>query len=505
MRVLLASPESDVWNSRKHIHMGLGYLAGSLLAHGYECEIWDASVESDIETLDEKLARDPFEIVCLSAPTPLIVQAWEAAATAKKHGALTILGGPHLTLMPHESIEKEQVDLVVRGEGEYTIIEIMRALEKEAEIRDWRLISASQSPISNLRSPTPRLFDPEAGWGRILGLSWRNQEGKIMHNLDRPLPDDIDAIPFPAFHLFKIDRYTNLNPLTDGLDMNARTFTIVTSRGCPYKCTYCSKPITGDTWRGRTVENVIAEWSWLVKDLGATEIGITDDIWNLDKNRAKELCRALIKANLNHVPWVTIHGMKVNNTDLELFQLMKQAGCRRVGFGVENGDDWMLRHVIKKGQTVDMVRQAFKWSKQAKLQTMGFFIFGMPGETEESMEKTIRLALELDPDLAHFMMAAPFPGTEMWETLKKHGDVFSDKMDWSQIAIQDDKAHFAFDGLNKETVERKWHEAHRRFYLRPKRIVRIAARKDTWQRFPYYLKTAANMLLGLGEREATAA
>ncbi|HXW01260.1 MAG TPA: radical SAM protein [Anaerolineae bacterium] len=507
MRVLLASPESEVWNSRKHIHMGLGYLAGSLLAHGYECEIWDSSVESDIESLDEKLARDPFDIVCLSAPTPLIVQAWEAAAIAKKHGALTILGGPHLTLMPHESIEKPEVDLVVRGEGEYTIIEIMRALEKELQIAGSKLqVAGNRSHISHLTSPIqPRLFDPEAGWGRILGLSWRNLDGKIMHNLDRPLPDDIDAIPFPAFQLFKIDRYTNLNPLTDGLDMNARAFTIVTSRGCPYKCTYCSKPITGDTWRGRTVENVIAEWSWLVNDLGATEIGITDDIWNLDKDRAKELCRALIKARLNHVPWVTIHGMKVNNTDAELFGLMKQAGCKRVGFGVENGDDWMLRHVIKKGQTVDMVRQAFKWSKEAKLQTMGFFIFGMPGETEESMEKTIRLALELDPDLAHFMMAAPFPGTEMWETLKKHGDVFSDQMDWSQIAIQDDQAHFAFGDLTKETVERKWHEAHRRFYLRPKRIARIAIRKDTWQRFPYYLKTAANMLLGLGEREAAAA
>ncbi len=507
MRVLLASPESEVWNSRKHVHMGLGYLAGSLLAHGYECEIWDASVESEFETLDEKLGRDPFDVVCLSAPTPLIVQAWEAAATAKRHGVITILGGPHLTLMPHESMEKAQVDLVVRGEGEYTIIEIMRALEKELSIVNSQL--SIQNPKSKIQNPKskiePCFFGPEAGWGRILGLSWRNKEGKILHNLDRPLPDDIDAIPFPAFQLFKIDRYTNLNPLTDGLDMHARAFTIVTSRGCPYKCTYCSKPITGDTWRGRSVDNVIAEWEWLVKDLGATEIGITDDIWNLDKNRAKELCRALIKANLNHVPWVTIHGMKVNNTDAELFKLMKQAGCKRVGFGVENGDDWMLRHVIKKGQTVDMVRQAFKWSKEAKLQTMGFFIFGMPGETEESMEKTIRLSLQLDPDLAHFMMAAPFPGTEMWETLKKHGDVFSDNMDWSQIAIQDDKAHFAFGGLDKETVERKWHEAHRRFYLRPKRIARIATRKDTWRRFPYYLKTAANMLLGLGEREATAA
>src|SRR5574342_104195 len=151
MRVLLASPESEVWNSRKHIHMGLGYLAGSLLAHGYECEIWDASVESEFESLDEKLARDPFDIVCISAPTPLIVQAWEAAATAKKYSAITILGGPHLTLMPHESMQKPQVDLVVRGEGEYTIIEIMRALEKEwSRVKGQGSIINSQ-PVNPLR------------------------------------------------------------------------------------------------------------------------------------------------------------------------------------------------------------------------------------------------------------------------------------------------------------------------------------------------------------------
>ncbi len=504
MRILLASPESGVWNSRKHIHMGLGYLAGSLLAHGYEVDIWDAAVEEDVEGFKQRLARDPYQVVGISAPTPLIVSAWEAAATAKNEGAITILGGPHLTLMPHESMQKPQVDLVVRGEAEQTIIEMIHTLERDPGTH--RL--SNQETVKPVRpwpdspSLTPRLFDPAAGWGNILGLSWRDLDGKIRHNPDRPLADDLDAIPFPAHHLFKIERYTNLNPLTDGLDPDARAYTIVTSRGCPYKCTYCSKPITGDTWRGRSVENVIAEWRWLVEDLGATEIGITDDIWNLDRQRAKDLCRALIDNHLNHVPWVTIHGMKVNNTDQELFDLMKGAGCKRVGFGVENGDDWMLRHVIKKGQTVDMVRQAFRWAKNAKLQTMGFFIFGMPGETEESMEKTIQLALELDPDLAHFLMAAPFPGTEMWEILEKHGQVFSHNMDWSQIAIQDDKAHFAIGDLDKETVERKWHEAHRRFYLRPKRIARIVVRGDTWRRFPYYLKTAGSMLLGLGEREA---
>jgi len=297
--------------------MGLGYLAGSLLAHGYEVDIWDAAVEEDIETLNQRLARDPYQVVGISAPTPLIVNAWEAATTAKGHGAITILGGPHLTLMPHESIQKPQVDLVVRGEAEQTIIEIMHALEREAGTQGIGDRESGNQASSLPDSPdlTPRLFDPDAGWGDILGLSWRDLGGKIHHNPDRPLPDDLDATPLPAHHLFKIERYTNLNPLTDGLDPEARAYTIVTSRGCPYKCTYCSKPITGDTWRGRSVENVVAEWRWLVEDLGATEIGVTDDIWNLDRDRAKDLCRALIDNKLNHVPWITIHGMKVNNTD----------------------------------------------------------------------------------------------------------------------------------------------------------------------------------------------
>ena len=485
MRILLASPESGVWNSRKHIHMGLGYLAGALLAHGYQVDIWDASIEEEFENFDTFLSRNAYDVVGLSAPTPLIVSAWEAAAVAKKRGAVTILGGPHLTLMPHESMEKDAVDLVVRGEAENTIIEIVDALAKDS----------GQAQGDKL----PRLFS-KAAMGDIPGLSWRDEAGKIQHNPDRPLEEDLDAIPFPAHHLFKIERYTNLNPLTDGLNPHARAYTIVTSRGCPYKCTYCSKPITGNTWRPRSVENVIAEWRWLVEDLGATEIGVTDDIWNMDPARAKELCQALIDNKLNHVPWVTIHGMKVNRTDLELFQLMKAAGCKRVGFGIESGDDEVLRKVIKKGQTVQMVRNAVRWAKQAKLQTMGFFIYGMPGETEETMEKTTQLALELNPDLAHFLMATPFPGTEMWDLLQEAGLVTPGN--WDQLAIQEDKALFTYGSLPAEVVERKWHEAHRRFYLRPGRIARIALRADTWRRFPYYLKTAFSMLLGFGKREA---
>ena len=491
MRILLVSPESKVWNSRSHLHNGLGYLAGSLLANGYsDVTLHDGAVEDETvpQVLDRAIAeKHPYDVVGISAPTVLIENAWAAAREAQARGAVTILGGPHLTLQPDESMQKPQVDLVVRGEGEEAIVEILRALEG----------SVAQGKLEDSRSssvPRPSSFVNDQQLANILGLSWRTAEGQVKHNLDRPLRQDLDEIPLPAYHLFKIERYTNLQPLTDGLDPHARAYTMVTSRGCPYKCIYCSKPITGDTWRARSVENVVQEWRMLVRDFHATEIGVTDDIWNLDLKRAKELCRALIAEGLNTVPWVTVHGMKVNHTDLELFQLMKAAGCKRVGFGVENGDEDIVKRVIKKSQTLDMVRTAFKNAKKAGLQTMGFFIFGMPQETEATMEKTIRLALELDPDLANFMIAAPYPGTELWKLVEKEGILFSHT--WDDYAIHSDKAHFAIGSLTAELVERKWHEAYRRFYFRPSRLARRLLMRDTWRNLPQRVQDAARFFLG---------
>ncbi len=478
MRILLASPESHVWNSRAHIHMGLGYLAGSLLAAGYDdLTLYDAAVETEsIAQVLHKAAREgrPYDVVGISSPTPLINEAWAAAREARAAGAVTILGGPHLTLMPDESIRRPEVDLVVRGEGEDTLVEIVGELSGRAD--------------------GSRLALTDGAWATILGLSWKDASGRVVHNPPRPLRADLDRIPFPAHHLYKIERYTNLQPLTDGLDPHARAFTIVTSRGCPFTCTFCSKPVTGNTWRPRSVENVIDEWRWLVRDLHATEIGVTDDIWNRDLARAKALCRALIDEGLNNVPWVTVHGMKVNYADAELFRLMKAAGARRVGFGVESGDEYILSRVVRKGQTLDQVRNAFRWAKGAGLQTMGFFIFGMPQETEETMEKTIQLALELDPDLANFMIAAPYPGTKLYELLEREGNIFSH--DWTDYAIHTDRAKFEIGDLKADLVERKWREAYRRFYWRPRRLLRRIVMPDTWRHLPSRLRDARRFFLG---------
>ena len=305
MRILLVSPRSSLWNSRKHIHMGLGYLAGALIASGYrDVTLFDGEVED--ESIADHLARERYDIVGISSPTPLIYEAWDVASLAREQSALTILGGPHLTLMPDESLEKPQVDLVVRGEAEDTIIEIVQAVEG---------MEPRAQGMKALRLP-------EEPWSSILGLSYRDPSGHIIHNPLRPLRKDVESIPWPAYHLFKIERYTNLQPLTDGLDPRARAYTLVTSRGCPYQCVYCSKPITGHTWRARSPEDVVSEWRYLVEELGATEIGITDDVWNLKLDRAKGICRLIISEGLNHVPWVPIHGMRAEHTDAELFQLM---------------------------------------------------------------------------------------------------------------------------------------------------------------------------------------
>jgi anaerobic magnesium-protoporphyrin IX monomethyl ester cyclase len=477
MRILLVSPKSSVWNSRRHIHMGLGYLAGALIAAGYEdVTLFDAEVED--ETVASHLAREHYDVVGISSPTPLIYEAWQAAEWAKAQGAVTILGGPHLTLMPDESIQRPEVDLVVRGEAEDTLVEILHTMDDTSD------------------SPAPGFSDsrfPDQPWSTIPGLTYRNLAGDIVHNPNRPLRKDVEHIPWPAYHLFKIERYTNLQPLTDGLDPHARAYTLVTSRGCPYQCVYCSKPITGNTWRARSPADVVAEWKYLVREMGATEIGITDDVWNLKLDRAKEICRLLIAEGLADVPWVTVHGMRADHTDAELFHLMKQAGCKRVGFGVESGNQAVLDS-IKKQQTLDDVRRAFKQARAARLQTMGFFIFGLPADTEETMEDTIRFALELNPDLANFMIAAPYPGTELWEIARRDGHLFS--MDWRDYAIHDEKARYELPTLPPELVERKWHQAYRRFYLRPSRIWRKAVSPDTWRRLPDYVGNFGRFFVG---------
>lgn len=457
MKVLLIYPKTKIWQSVTQMPLGLAYLGAVLEKAGLQVEIFDTTVE-DIP-LGQRLRENHFDLVGISANTSLIKGAWEIAALVKKHSnAVVVLGGPHPSALPEESLIKPSVDLIIRGEGEETILEVCQAISKKRSFED------------------------------ILGISYK-KNGMIFHNLPRPLNKDLDKLPFPAYHLFKLGKYTLTQPLRDKVSKSSRAFYIMTSRGCPYGCVYCFKGIYGRTWRARSPENVVAEWRYLVKKLGATEIGVQDDVINLDRKRIIEICNLLIKERLNHIPWITNNGIRADKVDLEVLKKMKMAGCKRVAFGVESGSQEILNN-IQKHLKLEEIKTAFRLAKKVELETIGFFMFGNPGENEKTMEKTIRFALELDPDIVLFSIATPFPGTPLYNKILLEGTLLN--KNWDDFGNLEGKGLFKLKEVTPDLVEKKWREAYRRFYLRPARVWRELRRKENWPNLKPLLKAGVH-------------
>jgi len=459
MKVLLINPKANLpIEVRTSPPLGLAYLGAVSEERGDEVRILDMEVEE--APLSQVLREERPDLIGITANTIQIKAAWRVAQEIKAQIDLPIvLGGPHPTVLPEESAQRVEVDIVVRGEGETTWADLCQKWEVGASLEE------------------------------VEGISYR-QNGRMIHNPDRPPIADVDSLPFPAHHLFKMEHYTNLQPTLD--TVQGKSFSLLTSRGCPYRCTYCAQ-ILPRVWRMRSPENVVAEWRWLVKDLGAKEIGVLDDSFNIDRQRVLAICDLLISEGLNHVPWIMINGIRANLVDEELLDRMREAGCIRTAFGVESGNQGILDTVIDKHLTLEEIRAAFKAAKSVGMETIGFFIIGLPGETEETIEDTIRFACELDPLVANFSMATPFPGTEMREVVLEKGRLLA--QDWDDYAFFENQPSFEMNGLPAELVERKWREAYRRFYLRPNRIVRTLLRKKTWLDLPRTARMAWRTLV----------
>ena len=370
-----------------------------------------------------------------------------------------------------------EIDIVVRGEGEETWLElcaIMDRVRSSCECTGSALIDQAGESLAS-----------------VLGITYRGNDGAIRTNRARPAIDNLDALPWPAYHYFKMDRYTSLQPAMDAVE-GARSFSMMTSRGCPYRCTFCSQSIMPEKWRGRSPESVVAEFRHLIKDLGAQEIGILDDSANISRKRLREICQLLIKEGLNTVPWIMINGIRANLADMETLTLMKQAGCKRTAFGVETGDEAMLVKIDKK-ETRAQIKEAFVNGRKAGLETVGFFIIGLPGDTDESMERTIRFAIELDPLVANFSMMTPYPGTLAYEEIKQGGGTILLKS-YDDYVFFNAKARYEMGPTTAEAQERKWKEAYRRFYLRPSRVALTLVRKETWMHFPRTARMALKVI-----------
>jgi anaerobic magnesium-protoporphyrin IX monomethyl ester cyclase len=476
MKVLLINPKVNLpIETRTSPSLGLAYLGAVSERQGHTVRVYDGDVE-DISL--EKVLRDfAPDLVGITANTIQIKSAWRDAAVVKSVADIpVVLGGPHPTVLPAESVEHSEVDIVVRGEGEATWEELCRwrtfvSLSRTGTGGEWR------GAISGLQS--------------VPGISYQTPDGQVHHNPDRPVIEDLDSLPLPAYHLFKMNRYTNLQPTVDHIE--GPSYPLLTSRGCPYHCTYCSQ-IGPRRWRMRSPENVVAEWRWLVRDLGAAEIGVLDDSFNINRQRVLDICDLLIKEELTHKPWIMINGIRANLVDKELLGRMRQAGCIRSAFGVESGNQEILDSVIGKQLTLEQVRAAFKAAKEVGMETIGFFMIGLPGETEVTMDETIRFAIELDPVVANFSMATPFPGTEMSRIVKEKGRLLV--KDYDDFAFFEGRASFEMDGMTAELVERKWKEAYRRFYLRPSRVMRTLLKKETWLDLPRTIKMAWRTVVG---------
>ncbi len=429
MRIALISPK---WTKKANDYppLGLAYLAAVLEQEGHDVRAFDFGLDPEApleEDAQRVSAFDP-HLVGITAMTIVYHSVLDTAALLKAHlGRPIVIGGPHATLFPERILEDTPViDYVVRGEGEETILELVRALE------------GRNGELSSVR-----------------GLTYRFR-GQPVSNPDRDLIQDLNGLPFPARHLFELERYGLRTP--EGRPM----FTVLSSRGCPYNCAYCFKGIVGRTYRQRSPDNIIAELRQVIDRYGVRDFYFVDDLFTLDARRLAALTEQLIDSKLD-VRWQCL--ARVDRVNEEILHQMYAAGCRRIHYGIESGNEQILKR-IGKGFTLEQVRRAVRWTGEAGIQTKGYFMMGLPGDTEETMKQTVDLAVSLDLDEAMFSVTTPFPGTRLWDELVRKRPQTEFSLDFSRAYYYGDPEEEVLPFLNvsevTDAVLSRWmHEARR--------------------------------------------
>jgi len=287
-----------------------------------------------------------------------------------------------------------------------------------------------------------------------------------MRNQDRPLIENLDELPFPAWHHLDVTSYfdgTKLYPYVD----------IIGGRGCPFQCMFCLWPqvIHGRRYRLRTAKNIVDEMEYDLAhwpEIKKGEFFFEDDTFTVNRKRAYAICEEILRRKLK-VTWSI--NSRADVVDYELFKLMKKAGCRLLLVGFESGDQQMLQK-MKKNITVERMREFVDLVKKAGLQIHGCFVLGLPGETRETIEKTIRFALETRMDTVQFSAAIPFPGTDYYQVCQEAGLI--EARDWKDWLNQGEQSTVVnYPGLSKSEIEKSVDEGLKKFYFRPSYMVRF--------------------------------
>jgi anaerobic magnesium-protoporphyrin IX monomethyl ester cyclase len=394
LKIVLIQPGSGDFNP-DHIHepLNLGYLAGILNSRGFrDVSIIVGAFEQNVDTIIEKANKA--DVIGLTATTPMVKQALHLASNLREQGRLIVMGGPHASNRPDEILTTDAVDMVVRGEGELVLAQVIEHLNRK---RDWRSVD---------------------------GISFKNGN-RIIHNQRPALIENLDILPFPARQLFNQERFLEIGYQR----FKDRGAWILSSRGCPNACSFCaSREIWGQKWRTRSSENIIKEIMQVVSDFGADRINFADDTFTVSRKRIMEFCR-MMTDNRVEVNWGC--NIRVDTVDRSLLGLMKSAGCRDIWIGVESGSTRILKSIRKDIELVS-VKRVFKWARDMGLKRRGYFMLGIPGETFEDILMTEKLVEELEPDSLAFTFFTPFPGCQAFQTQKEQGFDF-DQIDWSGI------------------------------------------------------------------------
>lgn len=440
--------------------LGVLMLAGYLDSHStHQVEVLDTQpYDYTYDELERILADKRFDVAALTAMTFTLIDVFLTCRVIRKvnPAATIVLGGPHVHLFPEETISRSEVDVLIQGEGEIAFKQFLDRMDR-----------------------------PEL-WPSLPGLVFIGEDGKIVNNGIAPSTEDLDSLGMPARHLIDISKYTSLLGRADTIT------TMFTSRGCPYRCTFCDRPyspvLSGFRWR--TAKHVADEMEACV-EMGIREAFIYDDTFTVRRDRVFELCEEIRQRKLDFKWDVRAH---VNTITPDLLESMAGAGCDRIHYGVESGNDRMLK-VIKKNSTVDRIKEAFKLTREAGIESLAYFIIGQQTETRSDFQDSIDLARELNPNYAHFTIFCPYPGTEIY--FKGLEDGIIEKDVWREFAA-DPKPGFELpvweENFSRLELQQTLVECYKSFYLRPSYVLRGLSRVRSLSEFKRKMRAGLSVV-----------
>ncbi len=442
MKVLLIYPpislqerySSDIGHSGgRQIPLGIYYLAASVRKAGHDvCVIDGEAGKKTAQDIARKALEYGPDLVGLSSTTVAFHRALETARAIESclPTVPVAIGGPHVTMALEDVMSYPEFDFAVFGEGEETLTELLDVLAEGGDM------------------------------GGVRGVAFR-KDSIFAINPPRPFIANLDILPFPAYDL--IPDFTRYNPPPTNY-MKLPVANIVTSRGCPNRCTFCGHSSFGHTLRQRSPENIAAEIEILYHRHHVREIAFVDDTFTIGPRRILDLFNILNDRGIRF-PWTCMS--RINTVNPEIIRFMKQQGCWHISFGIESGSADILR-LIRKNISIPEAEQVIGCCRREGIRTKGFFILGHPGETLDTIEQTISTALTLPLDDVVVTINTPLPGTEQYQSAHEYGELA--KGDWSQFNMWNPV--FVPRGLTAELLLKKHREFYRRFYLRPRIMAR---------------------------------